>query len=135
MPCLVAGPPCAGKTTYVRSHADTNDRIVDFDDIVEGLTGVRYGPHSPETIQEARRLWVQALPDADWVIWTAPRRADRGRFRSQHTAEVVVVVAPLETCLRRAAENRPPSWPALIYEWFRAWEPSRSGAETIVAGG
>lgn len=132
---LVAGPPCGGKTTYARLHAPAAATVLDFDDIVETLTGDRYAPRTPTVLAEARRRFHAAIPHSDWVIWTAPRRAQRGRFRTQHHARVVVVTAPLEVCLTRAAKHRPPEWQAAIHEWFRHWEPSRSGNETIVTTG
>jgi hypothetical protein len=130
MTVLVAGPPCGGKTTFVADRARRGERVVDFDDIVEGLGGARYQA-DPAMAAAAGRIWVASLP-ADWVVWCAPRRRDRGRFREQHQAQVVVVMASLEECLRRADADRPPPWQAAIRAWFAAWEPSRSGREFIV---
>jgi predicted kinase len=127
---LVAGPPCGGKTTYVRNRALPEDKTLDYDDIVESLGKPRYEA-GPEIAKQARRIWVASLPMADWVIWTAPRRRDRGRFRAQFGAEVVVVMASLTECLERA-ETRPPAWADHIHRWFAMWEPSRSGQETII---
>ena len=39
---LVAGPPCGGKSTYATEHAVPGDLVLDFDDIVERITGDRY---------------------------------------------------------------------------------------------
>jgi predicted kinase len=127
---LVAGPPCGGKTTFVAEHAAADQSIVDFDDIVEGLGQPRYEA-DPEIAEQARRIWVASVPQADWVIWTAPRRRERGRFRSQYQAQVIVVMASMAECLKRA-EDRPPIWREHIRAWFAAWEPSRSGSELIV---
>jgi hypothetical protein len=126
---LVAGPPCGGKTTYVAEHAAPGQSVVDFDAIVEGLGGVRYQA-TPEIAVQAQRIWTASLP-APWVIWCAPRRRDRGRFRSQYQAQVIVVMASLAECLKRA-EDRPPIWQEHIRAWFAAWEPSRGGNELIV---
>ena len=131
---LVAGPPCGGKTTFVKVRALPHESVLDFDDIVERLTGDRYAEQAPKVLAEARRQWKAALPAADWVVWTAPRRVDRGRFRSQFNAQVYVVMAPLGVCLERAKRERPPPWEDLIRRWFADWEPSRSGQETIVNG-
>jgi len=128
---LVAGPPCGGKTTYVRDIARPGETILDFDDITEVLGGERYGADF-DTIKKAHSLWGNRLLDSDWVIWCAPRRTDRGRFRSQFSVGVIVVLAAESVCLERAAAERPPSWQRAIREWFALWEPSRSGRELIV---
>ena len=128
---LVAGPPCGGKTQYVRDHRQVHENVLDYDDIVESLGKPRYEA-GPAIAAQARRIWGDSLPMADWVIWTAPRRGDRGRFRSQFGAHVIVVMASMETCLARAEALRPPRWQQAIREWFAAWEPSRSGREVII---
>lgn len=128
---LVAGPPCGGKSTCVAQHATPADVVLDFDDIIERITGDRHS-RDATAIAQARTEWSARLPTADWVIWTAPRRAQRGRFRSQWHATILVVTATLEECLRRAAETRPASWTPLVHQWFTEWEPSRSGAEQII---
>jgi hypothetical protein len=139
---LVAGPPCGGKTTYVRQNAGPHDAILDFDDIVEALTGDRYD-RSPTVMRDARERWLRQLNDFTrvratgrlWIVWTAPRRGDRGYFRgkyAKHGAMVIVVMASEAECLRRAVADRPPSWASAVREWFAVWEPSRSGQERIV---
>lgn len=128
---LVAGPPCGGKTTYVSENAGPTDVVLDFDDIIERITGDRYS-RDTNAISQARTEWADRIPTADWVIWTAPHRAQRGRFRSQWSASVIVVTASLDECLRRATDARPPSWQAMVRRWFSDWEPSRSGREQII---
>lgn len=128
---LVAGPPCGGKTTYVNEHAADGDTVLDFDDIVEQITGDRY-MRTPTVIAQARAEWTKRLPTSDWVIWTAPHRTQRGRLRTKHHAAVIVVTASLEACLRRAEAERPKSWQTAIRQWFTDWEPSRSGREQII---
>lgn len=128
---LVAGPPCGGKTTYVSHLARPGETVLDFDDLIEGLGGKRYLADAA-MVQQANSLWKDRLFDSDWVIWTAPRRQDRGRFRSQFGTGVIVVLASEAVCLERAAAERPSRWQQLVRDWFRLWEPSRSGQETIV---
>lgn len=131
---LIAGPPCGGKSTYAGQHAAATDLVLDFDAIAERIAGQRYS-RDPGVMAAARAEWHAKLPDADWVIWNAPRRAQRGRFRSQWGASVLVVTASREECLRRAADARPPSWQQLVRQWFAAWEPSQSGREQIITTG
>ena len=128
---LVAGPPCGGKTTYVREHMRPGQRVVDWDDIIEELGGTRYEP-TPGVVARAHHVWRDRIPGADWMVWLAPKRATRGSFRQRYNARVVVVMAPMAICLERAAKERPPIWQANILQWFSEWTPSSSGRETIV---
>lgn len=130
MKLLVAGPPCGGKTTYAR-HIAPDLRVWDYDDLLEEEAGERYAL-DPQAQARARQRFNAGIPQADVVVWTAPRRMDRGRFRSQYQAKVVVVMAPMAVCLERARAERPPIWQGLIVDWFRLWEPSRSGRELVV---
>lgn len=127
---LIAGPPCGGKSTYARKHAKAGQAILDFDDIVEEISGDRYN-RSPDVVAAARKEWGLRLPSSDWVIWSAPRQRDRGNFRNQFDATVLVVWATEGECLLRAAA-RPPSWQPAIRRWFMQWEPSRSGREQLI---
>ena len=133
---LVAGPPCGGKTTYLRSHAAPSDITIEFDALVEEGGWHRHD-RSPAALSHARRRFSEGLDalqpgQSAWVEWTAPRRADRGRFRSTHGAEIVVVMASFEVCIERAKAERPPIWQLYIREWFAEWEPSSSGREQVV---
>lgn len=128
---LVAGPPCGGKSTYAREHAAPGESVLDFDDLVEALAGDRYS-RDPEVTDAALEEWRRRLPASDWVIWTAPLRAQRGRIRSQYGAQVIVVTATETECLLRASAERPPQWERLVRAWFTAFEPSTSGRELIV---
>lgn len=129
---LVAGPPCGGKTTYVREHAAHGELILDFDDIVEHFSGGTRYTREPNVIEAARIEWSRRLPSADWAIWTAPRRRQRGKFQGQYGATIIIVLASLDECLKRADQFRPPGWRDSVYEWFSQWEPSQSGRETII---
>jgi predicted kinase len=135
---LVAGPPCGGKTTYVRNHAKAEDVQIDFDSLVEEEGTGRYD-QAPDVLRRARQRWRDALDavtpeQTAWVIWSAPRRMDRGRFRAQYGAEVVVVMAPEALCMERAKAERPPIWQRYVRSWFREWAPSSTGRERLVSG-
>lgn len=130
MRTLVAGPPCGGKSTYVAEHASPGQTVVDFDAIVEELGYERYlAPHHAQA--KAYELWLQRADRAEWLVWTAPKRWQRGRYRGKGGRSIVVLATEQE-CLRRAAESRPEPWQALIRQWFRDYEPSRSGGDTVV---
>lgn len=58
---IVCGPPCAGKSTYVRERAQLGDVVIDLDDILDGLTR-RTGARVPGRIQGLQRAlgWSEA---------------------------------------------------------------------------
>jgi hypothetical protein len=90
---LVAGPPCAGKTTYVRDHAQPGDTVLDQDVLgprhyQAALDDLLANPHGPDcltrlsgealvqaavravTVAEQRRVqtgvdWLAADPEPD----------------------------------------------------------------------
>lgn len=125
---VVAGPPLAGKTTYVREHSRSGDLVLDLDEITAAL--VRPGSRMPRTgayrdalhpfAVEMRNAALDVLARPSdvrhaWVITGAPRRVDRARFRG---ADVVVLPTPADTCLTRLRAGRRPADTA---DWIRAW--------------
>lgn len=106
---LVAGPPCAGKTTYVTERAQPGDLVLDQD----ALGATEYN----------RQLERVATMDsgAAWVIRCAPgptRREDLAR-RIRAT-DTVLLLPPLEVLLTRAIHrpNRRRQIQA-VRKWFR----------------
>jgi predicted kinase len=130
---LVAGPPCAGKSSYVAEHALPSDLVVDYDALAAALRvdGARYAhldSHRP-FVCEARDAVLDRLVLGNhgirrvWVMATAARRAVREQYRRRYGAAVVVVWAPEEVCLRRAMGERPEAWWGHVRGWFDAYEP------------
>lgn len=130
---LIAGPPCGGKSTYLRTHAGPNDLVVDYDAIAvalqaSGTTHQQIDVHK-HFIWEARDAVLERLAlgnhgvRAAWVIASAPKRKERDRYRRRYGAQVVVVTAPEEVCLRRAMSERPDDWYGHVRGWFDKYEP------------
>jgi predicted kinase len=131
---LVAGPPCAGKTTYARQYAKPGESVLDYGDIIEEMTGDRYSENR-RARDAALDEWRRRLPISDWVIWTAPKREQRGAIRERYNARVLVMLTPMEECLSRARLQRPAQWSTWIREWFRDYEPSTSGGDEVIGDG
>ena len=73
---VVTGPPCAGKSTHVRRHAQCDDIIIDLDRIAlalahEGTTHHAYPPHIRHIAINARAEAIRtALPlSRDYNVW------------------------------------------------------------------
>ncbi|MEV4173996.1 AAA family ATPase [Nonomuraea sp. NPDC049709] len=130
---LVAGPPCSGKSSYVREHALASDLVVDYDRLaaalrVDGEMYAHLDSHRP-FVAEARDAVLDRVILGNhgvrrvWVMATAAKRAVRESYRRRYAADVVVVWAPEEVCLRRAMGERPQAWWGHVRGWFAAYEP------------
>lgn len=107
---LVAGPPCAGKNTYIAERAQRGDLIIDSDTLYRALSGIN-SRDRPENLRpfvwsaywavvaETRRISVGANV---WVILAAANRRRRQEFRRMNDAHVVVLETPAELCRERA---------------------------------
>ena len=89
MIAVVVGPPCAGKSTYVRAMARPGDVTVDYDALAVALGSDRRH-EAPRSVAEcafaARSAAVSALIAGGYdgyVIHTRPSAGDMGRYRSE----------------------------------------------------
>lgn len=117
---LVTGPPCAGKTTHVKLHAQPGDLVLDQDQL------------------GARRMGqaMAALPamtdGTAWVIRCAPGPTARRALAQRIGAtELVHLVEPEHVLVQRAARRPDPRRHiAAVSAWFaaeRADRPPRTG--------
>lgn len=92
---LVAGPPCAGKTTYVHQHAKPGDLILDQDAI--GATEMR---------RQLTHVAAMTTGTA-WVIRCSPGPQQRDALARHIHATHVVLLRPTDTELLARAAHRP----------------------------
>lgn len=137
---LVAGPPCGGKSTFVRDHAEPGDLIVDWDLLLMAITPGGHhmdpGPLRPylAAARDAILARLRTCPwQRAWIINSAPSRTRRESYRTQYGAGSVVVMAPREVCLTRARTQRPGRWTLYIDRWFERYEADPSD-EVIYTG-
>lgn len=113
---LVAGPPMAGKTTYVRQRAQPGDLILDWDELgaaISGLPAHQLPQHLMPYVAEARDAILTRLeqrrggsePPRAWIIHTAPTREERDDYQRRHNADVVVLGTPADECIGRLLET------------------------------
>lgn len=118
---LVTGPPASGKTTYVQTHAQPGDLVVDLDAIAQALGSPDTHDH-PEQLKpfifEARDAVIERIGrDASvaraWLIAVNPTDRDLAL-----ATDVVTLDVDAETCKARAQEaGRPARWLDLIDQW------------------
>lgn len=106
---LVVGPPCGGKTTHVREHAQPGDLVIDWDDIAIALGSPRSHLHAapmlPAIAAEYDRLLELApgWPADVWIVRGLPDPVERAEWVARFDAELVVCTAPRAVLIERAA--------------------------------
>ena len=123
---VIIGPPCAGKSTYVREHAAAGDVRVDFDELATALGSD--SPHdAPDEIKSAafaartavidRALSGQANADY-WVIHTSPSDEQMAAYE-EAGADITTLDPGIDECLRRASDDgRPARTEQVIRDWY-----------------
>lgn len=106
---IVCGPSGAGKTTWVRERAGVGDVVLDLDDIMQEVSGLkRYGArrwHLEDALR-LRNMRLAALAidnrhDRAWFIVGAPTAEERLWWSGQLGGVCVLLATPLEECVRR----------------------------------
>lgn len=124
---LVYGPPCAGKTTWVRAHASPGDTIVDWDQLAVNAGSPVTHDHPPyfaaAASRERKRLEARiAHTDRGvaFVIRTLPNPRDVDDLVERLRVTTVKRVDPGEgVCMERArAANRPVEVLQAIHNWY-----------------
>jgi hypothetical protein len=112
---LVAGPPCAGKSTYVAQRRQPGDIVLDQDAI--GADAFKRGLTKVGLMRAGRA----------WVIRCAPGAQARAALAAKIRATEVVLLAPAPAVLfsRGAARANPARVAATIREWLRREQANR----------
>lgn len=113
---LVTGPPCAGKTTHVRQHAQPGDLILDQD-------------HLGRTAMNTGIARVAAMTNGTaWVIRCAPGpKARRALIQQLAATEHLHLVEPQPTLINRAAHRpNPRRHIAAVAQWFKREQEDRT---------
>jgi predicted kinase len=130
---LVCGPPCAGKTTWVRANAEPDARVLDWDGFARAAGSTARWNHSKAVTAEAEDRMQAAMgrvAGADegihYVIRCTPSRSRRESLAEYLRADrVIVLLPPLELLMGRAAQ-RSNVFKARrgIRDWLRDYSPS-----------
>lgn len=127
---IVSGPPCAGKSTYVREHKQPGDVVIDYGLLAEAIGDDHWDVKHPHVVHDMRRAAIdRILADADeidaWIIDTAPTSASRSRY-AEASADMVALDVPRVECERRAlADERPQQTLDAIEAYFAHDEKGR----------
>lgn len=127
----VYGPPCAGKTSYVRGVARDGDLIWDQDEILRALGCSRPSSATSEQLRMALALRNRFLDTVErgvevpavWVISCSPTEAERRELMQGIHHEEVALETHLDVCLARLRQQRRPQH-TIEYasEWWQRYE-------------
>lgn len=124
---VVTGPPAAGKSTWVRTHAKPGDIVIDYDRIANALTGPGADPHNhPKAVRDtafrARQAAVaEALKHTHttdvYIIHSLPAQQIRERYAG-HDPHIVTLDPGRAVVMTRIAEQRPRAAHAVAERWY-----------------
>lgn len=138
MVTIVAGPPGAGKTTYVRERMVWGDLIVDVDGLFAALSGLPWY-EKPQSllpfVLEARdavldRLRHESEVRHAWVITSEADAEKRRRLALRLAAATVLVIeTSAGDCIKRIAQDERRSstaqlWVDLVNQWWKEYTPN-----------
>ncbi len=124
---VVTGPPCVGKSTWVRERAELGDLVVDLDRIALAITAESTLHHDyPAHIRKAAII-VRATAvelalrysrrGKAYVIHAKPSPRALNKYRKAQ-AIMVDLEAPMDVLMARAKAERPPHiWRTLARWW------------------
>lgn len=124
---LITGPPAAGKTTWVRQHAQKGDIIIDYDAIAAVLTPLQPGErelpaHIAAVTKAARRAAVDAAIEyrgsCDVYVIHATPSARMIAFYERQGARVVTIDPGERVVLARCKAERPWHMTQAAKRWY-----------------
>ncbi|GLZ36225.1 hypothetical protein Lesp02_84120 [Lentzea sp. NBRC 105346] len=127
---LIAGPPCAGKTTKALELARPGDLVIDRDAIARQLGSSRLHMHTPYITrlaeQRMRAQLVQLQTNRGitaYVVRCLPGATQRQSWVSRFRARLVLLDPGIDECLHRArVDGRPPGTFAAIRQWYQRYQ-------------
>lgn len=124
---VVTGPPAAGKSSWIRSHAKANDVVIDLDLMALAMAGPGADHHDHDDtllaiVHAARRAAIaeaeRHLDTIDcYLIHTMPSPKARAKYRRLNAR--IVTVDPGEVEVRRRVKAmRQPAMEAVVTRWY-----------------
>lgn len=128
---LIAGPPCAGKSTLAVELAGPGDLVIDRDVIARRLGSTRLHMHTPYITRLAEQRMRAELAQlarstedvTAYVVRCMPRAQQRRSWAARFDATVQLLDPGLDECLRRARQDgRPPGTFQAIRQWYARYQ-------------
>ena len=122
---IIMGPPCAGKSTYVRENAKAGDLRVDYDMIAQALGAEN--SHAAEGLirkaafdarEGAINAALKQYDSESWIIHTSPSE-EHVKLYEEAGAEFVALDPGYDVCMERAkTDGRPQQTIDGIEKWY-----------------
>lgn len=129
---VITGPPTAGKTTYVSTHAKRGDIRIDLDHIANLLSGSPMDNHThtgvvTQVARKARHVMIrEAMKHAHevdvWIIDTKPK-PQRLREYQKHGAKIITLDPGIHEVRKRCMKERPHGMLQVAESWYTTDEP------------
>lgn len=135
---LIAGPPCAGKTTHALQLARGRDVVLDRDLIAQQLGSGRTHMHLARIARLAEQQMQARLDELRrstrdgtlYVVRSLPGQHARQAWTARHNARLVLLDPGIDECLRRAHQDaRPRGTVSAIRQWY---ERNTAGSRTCM---
>jgi predicted kinase len=129
---VITGPPCSGKTTYLREHAKPGDIVIDFDALAVALGSTSPHDHDPRLREVTAAAWSAAVdrltngyPGARaWIVDSRPTRTRQSAYQQARAKTVRLDASPAELHRRASADGRNQDAHRRIDEWTARQEPA-----------
>ena len=129
---IVHGPPCSGKSTYVREHMGELDVCFDYDKIANALTGKQLHTladkhHARPMVLAARYAMLESYRRhiggiRDFYVITSSQSPAFWAAMEDYQPETVEMGTDLDTCLQWLAQDESrtekDTWETVIKNWF-----------------
>jgi predicted kinase len=125
---VVTGPPGAGKSSYIRSHAKPQDIVIDLDLMALAMAGpgADHHNHGDVLLKVVHRARFAAIREAEqhidkvdvYVINTMPTAKLRAHYK-RLGAKVIVVDPGRDIVMQRIEAMRQPAMKAVATRWYR----------------
>ncbi|MDJ0461565.1 AAA family ATPase [Streptomyces sp. H27-C3] len=126
---VITGPPAAGKTSWIQSHAKAADIVIDLDRITVALTGpgAPQWNHDPLTQRVAQRARYAAIDEATqhldkldcYLIHTMPNAKARAKYK-RLAARIIVVDPGRDIVMQRIDAMRAPEMKRVATRWYNS---------------
>lgn len=134
---LVYGPPCAGKSTYIKEVLEQGDLLIDIDNIrqcvsgcdkhitVPKLNSIVFGvrDYLMDAVKVRNGKWNKA-----YIVGGYPLLSERERICKEIGAKEIYIECTKEECIQRLKDNPDnrniDDWINYIKQWFDRFTPS-----------